>query len=40
MADQEGYVMSYEKAYNVVNETYSGDLEVDENCKITDWQAA
>ena len=40
MADENGFVMSYEDAYNLVAETYSGYLEVNESCKITDWQAA
>ena len=40
MADENGFVMSYEDAYNLVAETYPGYLEVDESCKITDWQAA
>jgi len=40
MADKNGFVMNYEKAYNLVAETYPGYVQVDENCKITDWQAA
>jgi hypothetical protein len=40
MADENGFVMSYEYAYNLVAETYPGYLEVNESCKITDWQAA
>jgi hypothetical protein len=40
MADENGFVMSYEDAYNLVAETYPGYLEVNESCKITDWQAA
>jgi hypothetical protein len=40
MADENGYVMSYEEAHNLVAETYPGYMQVDENCKITDWQAA
>ena len=40
MADENGYVMSYEEARNLVAETYPGYMQVDENCKITDWQAA
>ena len=40
MADENGYVISYEEARNLVAETYPGYLEVNENCKITDWQAA
>jgi len=40
MADENGYVMSYEEARNLVAETSPGYMQVDENCKITDWQAA
>ena len=40
MADENGFVMSYREAYNLVAETYPGYMQVDENCKITDWQAA
>lgn len=35
MADKNGFVMTYEKAYNLVAETYPGYVQVDENCKIT-----
>lgn len=40
MADENGFVMSYQEAQNLVAETYSRYLEVNENYKITDWQAA
>ena len=40
MADENGFVMSYQEAHNLVAETYPGYLEVNESCKITDWQAA
>ena len=40
MADENEFVMSYQEARNLVAETYSGYMQVDENCKITDWQAA
>ena len=40
MADENGFVMSYQEAHNLVAETYPGYLEVNENYKITDWQAA
>ena len=40
MSDENGFVMSYEDAYNLVAETYPGYLEMNESCKITDWQAA
>jgi hypothetical protein len=39
-ADENGFVMSYEDANNLVKETYPGYLEVNESCQITDWQAA
>ena len=40
MADENGYVMSYEEARNLVAETYPDYMQVDENCKITDCQTA
>ena len=40
LADENGFVMSYDEAYNLVKETYSGSLQVTEDLKITDWQAA
>jgi len=39
-ADENEFVMSYEEAHNLVGETYPGYMQVDANCKITDWQAA
>ena len=33
-------VMNYDEAYNLVKKTYSGSMQVTENFKITDWQAA
>nr|YP_010283129.1 hypothetical protein MKU15_pgp062 [Nitzschia traheaformis]ULD15893.1 hypothetical protein [Nitzschia traheaformis] len=39
-ADENGFVMTYEDAYNLVKETYPGYLKVNESCHITDWQAA
>ena len=39
-ADNNGFVISYEDAYNLVKETYPGYLEVNESCRITEWQAA
>lgn len=38
-ADENGFVMSYKDVYNLVKETYPGYLQVNESCKITDWQA-
>lgn len=40
MPDKNGFVMSYQEAYDLVAETYPGYLEVNDSCKITDWQAA
>jgi hypothetical protein len=39
-ADENGFVMSYDEAYNLVKENYSGSMQVTEDFKITDWQAA
>lgn len=39
-ADENGFVMSYNEAYNLVKETYSGSMQVTEDLRITDWQAA
>lgn len=40
MADENGFVMSYTEAYNLVAETYPGFMQVNEDCRISDWQAA
>lgn len=39
-ADENNFVMSYDEAYNLIKETYSGSIQVTEDLKITDWQAA
>jgi hypothetical protein len=39
-ADENGFVMDYDEAYNLVEETYSGSIQVTEDFKITEWQAA
>lgn len=39
-ADENGFVTSYDEAYNLVKETYSGSMQVTEDFKITDWKAA
>ena len=39
-ADENGFVMSNEDAYNLLKEIYRGYLEVNDSCQITDWQAA
>ena len=36
---QSDFVMSYQEAYNLVKETYSGSMKITEDCFITDWQA-
>ena len=38
--DENGFVMNYDESYNLVKETYSGSMQITENFKITDWQAA
>ena len=38
--DENGFVMNYDEAYNLIKETYSGSMQVTEDFKITDWQAA
>lgn len=38
--DEEGFVMSYDEAHELVNEAYPGFIEVSEDCKISEWQAA
>ena len=37
-ADENGFVMSYEEAYNLIKKTYVGSRQITENCRITDWQ--
>lgn len=39
-ADQNGFVMDYDEAYNLIKETYPGFLQITEDCKMTDWQTA
>ena len=39
-ADDNGFVMSYDEAYNLIEETYGGSMQITEDCKITDWQGA
>lgn len=38
--DENGFVMSYNEAYKLVEETYTGYIDVNEVYKITDWQSA
>lgn len=37
-ADENGFVMNYDEAYNLIRETYGGSMKITEDCKITDWQ--
>ena len=39
-ADENGFVMNYDEAYNLIKETYVGSMQITEDCKITDWQGA
>ena len=39
-ADENGYIMSYDEAINLINETYSGSMAVTEDFRISDRQAA
>jgi hypothetical protein len=35
-ADENGFVMNYDEAYNLIKETYGGSMQITEDCKITD----
>ncbi len=39
-ADENGFVMTYDEAYNLIKETYPDFMQVTEDCKITEWQGA
>jgi hypothetical protein len=39
-ADENGFVMSYDEAVKLLQETYSGSMQVTEDLRIGDWQAA
>ena len=39
-ADKNGFVMSYEEALELVQETYSGSFQINERWKVSDWQGA
>lgn len=39
-ADENGFVMNYDQAYNLIKETYGGSMQITEDCKISDWQGA
>jgi hypothetical protein len=40
VADQNGFVMDYDQALNLVKEIYSGSMQITEDLKIPDWQGA
>ncbi len=40
MADKNGFVMSYDEAYNLVKETYPDFMQITEDCRFSDWQGA
>lgn len=37
-ADENGFVMSRDKALKLVSDTYGGSPQITENFKVTDWQ--
>ncbi len=37
-ADENGFVMTYDEAYNLIKETYSGSMQVTKELRISDWQ--
>ena len=39
-ADENGFVINYDEAYNLIKETYGSSMKITEDCKITDWQGA
>jgi hypothetical protein len=39
-ADENGFVMNYDEAIKLLQETYSGSMQVTEDLRIGDWQAA
>ncbi len=38
--DENGFVMSYEDAYNLIKETYPDFMQITENYRFSDWQGA
>jgi hypothetical protein len=36
-ADENGFVMDYDTAYNLIEETYSGSMQITEDCKISEF---
>ena len=39
-ADENGFVIDYDEAYNLIKETYSGSMQITEDYKVSDWQSA
>lgn len=39
-ADENGFVMNYDEAYNLIKETYGGSMQITEDCRIINWQGA
>jgi hypothetical protein len=37
-ADEDGFVMTKDEAYDLIKETYGGYMQINEDCKISDWQ--
>lgn len=37
-ADESGFIMTYEDAYNLIKETYIGSLQISEGCSLSSWQ--
>ena len=39
-ADENGFVMDYDQAYNLIKETYPGFMQITEDFRFSDWQGA
>lgn len=39
-SDQDGFIMSREEALKLLTETYPGEIQINEDCRMTEWQAA
>ena len=40
LADENGFVMAYDQAYNLIHETYPHFIKITRDCRFSDWQAA
>jgi len=38
--DENGFVMSYDEAYNLIKETYPDSMQITGDCRFSDWQGA